>query len=437
MSGYTFDDGFQTKVVAMLLRDEPFLVRVDGLIKPEYFEDEARGYLADLALSHYSKYRQAPSQAVLFNELRERKAKKLLSDDLLASVKTILIDVYTKADLSNRDYTVEKVEKFAQKRAIEEAILESAEKLDKGAAPEDLRPILTTALDVGALDGIGEIDYAADLEQRTKQRALALTGATMPTGVTTGFAEIDKHLFHSGWGKSELSSIMGPPKGGKSIALANFAVNAAKAGHNVLFVTLEVSHEITALRIDSNLSGMRPREVKASPVAAANEIKKRLPGMGIFKVREYPTGTFRPADLRRLIKRYESQSIKFDLIVIDYADIMAPDQYHNEERERLRTIYMSLRAIAQEEKVGILTATQVNRTGSTRNTAKKEDVSEDFNKVRLVDLMLSINMTDDEKKDKLMRLYVVANRNEQEGFAFHCQTDYGSMRFITKVLKVE
>jgi replicative DNA helicase len=430
---YEFDADFQLKVVAMSLRDEAFLSRVDGLVSPDYFEDEHHAYLVDLVRRHYTDFRQLPSAPIVLDELRKEKAAGRLKPVFLEGVKDVLKHVYGSPDLSNRDYTVQAVSKFAQKRAVEEGILRAAEMLDKGAPIEDIRPILSGAMDVGSIDGRPEVDYWNTFKERTDRRIAKLT-SPIPTGITTGIPELDKELYHGGWGRRELSSLMGGPKAGKSIGLAHFAMNASLAGHNVLAVTLEVSDEITGDRLDANLSDTLMRELAESPGRVRAAGATHAAKAGVLKLREFPSGTFRPSDLRRLLRHYQSQSVIFDLIVIDYLDIMAPDQSGLEERHAMKSIYMGVRAIAQEEGPAILSATQTNRTGAKAGTATKTDVAEDFNKVRLVDIMLSINRDEDEKARNEMRLYFAAHRNGEEGFALACKTDYARMRFITKVL---
>lgn len=432
MSAYEFDAEFQTKIIAMSLRDEAFAARVEGLIQPEYFEQAAHGYLSDLSNEHYRKYRQPPSLPVIANELRDRRDKKLIKPELLDDVKLALKEIYGAVDLSNRDYMVEQVEKFAQHRAVEEAILETATRLDKGASMDDLRSVLMQALEVGAVDGLGGFDLLENLEDRTEERINIASGAIPKQGITTGVKELDAELYHDGWGRGELSLLMGGPKAGKSIALMNFAINARDAGYNVLFVSNEVSKKIQADRMDSYMSGVPFRNVQTEPVKIKKRVKERLSKGGVFKLHEFPTGTCRVSDVRRLLRKYEAQSVKFDFIVVDYADIMAPETSGLEERAQSKEIYVGLRGLAQEEHVGLLTATQTNRDGSKAKTAKKEHVAEDFNRIRIADICLSINRPDDSAKEK-MHLYFAAHRNGEENFYLEAVSDYRTMVFIKTV----
>jgi replicative DNA helicase len=98
---------------------------------------------------------------------------------------------------------------------------------------------------------------------------------------------------------------------------------------------------------------------------------------------------------------------------------------------------VDLRAIAFEENVAMLTATQANREGHKAAVVKAEHVAEDFNKVRTVDLMISINKTEEEARDGIARLYFAASRNQESGFTIVVKQNLACMQFVTSVLRIE
>lgn len=432
---YEFDAGFQRKIVAMLMRDEVFLQRVEGLVDPNYLDNEAQAWLVDLTNRHYKTYRQIPSGAIVLNEIRDSKAAGKIKEEFVDELKDVLKHVYGKPDLSNRDYTAEQVAKFARERAIEEALMQSADIVEKKGDYEQIRKVLGTALDVGQQDGLGAIDLMGDIEERIERRLKSISATRLPSGITTGHKELDKELYHGGWGRKELTVFMGGPKSGKSIGLQHFAINAQREGYNVLFVTLENSKEVTTDRMDANICDIAVKDLAANPTRVATALKAFAAKAGILKIHEFPTYTFRCSDLRRLIRKYQSQSILFDLIVVDYADIMAPEGKYEEERRGLTEIYGGLRAIAQTENAAVVTATQTNRAGAKANTATKTDVAEDINKTRLADILISINADADEKSRNEMRLFIAASRNSEDEVGFRCKSNRSHMRFISKVIE--
>lgn len=220
-----------------------------------------------------------------------------------------------------------------------------------------------------------------------------------------------------------------------SFGLMNFAVNAAIKGHNVLFVTLENSTDVTTNRMDSFLSGVETKKLNDHIDAVADKVKKALEGRGVLKIHHYPTGTFSPRDLKRLIERYRAQGLIFDEVVIDYWDIMKPPvSYRDDSIRESAQIGVELRGIAIEENVAMITAVQTNRDGFKAAQAGAEHVAEDFNKVRLADLLFSINADDEERAEGKARIYFAAVRNTEGGYTIEIEQDLSKATFIKKVL---
>jgi replicative DNA helicase len=232
--------------------------------------------------------------------------------------------------------------------------------------------------------------------------------------------------------------IMGAAKAGKSMSLGEFGSNAALAGFNVLYVTLEVGRAIIADRVDAKLSETAMKVLNDSPFKVQEAIEKAVAkSPGALKIREYPTGSFKPSQLRRLLEFYRARSTQFDLIIVDYADIMAAERFTGDLREDMRSIYIDLRAIAFDYNAAVLTATQTNREGAKAAVAKMTDVAEDFNKIRTADIVISINAIEEEIKSGEARLFFAASRNGESGFTLRIKQERSQMRFLTKVLGKE
>ena len=220
-------------------------------------------------------------------------------------------------------------------------------------------------------------------------------------------------------------------------AIINFAKNASMAGYNVLYVTLEVSAAIISERLDACLSDKMVNRLADEFPDVRKRIKEAAKRAGKLYINEFPSGSMTCAMLRRLLDRYRALGTQFDLIVVDYADIMAPNFRTKEVIENMKSIYIDLRAIAFDYNAAVLTATQTNREGAKSAVAKAEHVSEDFNKVRTVDLLISINKTEEEASRHEARLYFAASRNQESGFTVRIEQDMAKMQFIKRVLRIE
>jgi replicative DNA helicase len=199
-------------------------------------------------------------------------------------------------------------------------------------------------------------------------------------------------------------------------------------------VTLEVSAAIYADRLDANITDTAIKTLKDSPHKVRTEIDRLKARSGLLKIHEYPTGTLKPSKLRRLLENYRARGILFDLVVVDYADLMAPEFRTDSDIANFRSIYVDLRGIAQEYNLALLTATQTNREGAKKVTSSMTDVAEDFNKIRIADIVISINATQEEKDSGEARLFFAASRNTEDGFTLRISQDRSKMKFIKRVL---
>lgn len=440
---YDFNEFFQRKIAALILRDMMFVQRTDGLIKPEYFEHLADATLVDMALNYYKKYRRIPADKTIYATLiREGVINKTMKKEVAALVSTRIKDLLTE-DLSDRDFVIDEVAIFARHQAVCKAIEHSIKHLDKRDF-DQIQNKLKNALDVGANMDVGEYDFHKEISSRTGERLERAAGILPPTGVTTGYPAIDAMLYHKGWGLRELSVIMGGAKAGKTTAMIDFGLNALAAKYNVLYITLEVSARIIAERMDSNISqriinelGEHVHDVRQK----VNDFMARaVRGDGTqsrFVIHEFPSGNMTTSDLRRLIERYKSKGLKFDLVIVDYADLMAPEHRTDSSVENSKSVYVHLRGLAMQENIAVLTATQTNREGFKATVAKAEHVSEDFNKIRIADLVISINRTDEERTLSQARLFFAASRNQAGGITVRVEQALDRMKFINKILGSE
>lgn len=430
---FDFPEDFQAKLVAFCLRDSEFLARVDGLLKPQYFERAVDGTLASLALNYYAKYRRCPDRGVLGMLIKSAVEKKQIRRDLIEEIRGSLRPIWD-ADIGDREFVVEQVEVFAQQRAWEAAILKSAELLNTRDFDRIKKEIEAAAL-VGANDDLGAYDYFANIETRTIERNERAAGLIPPKGITTGIKALDDALMHQGWGRRELSVIMGSAKAGKSMALLEFSKNAALKGFNSLYVTLEVDSEVLADRLDANLSNYMMKELTHKGGSVEEHVKRVAATAGKFMIHRHAPGSFTPGDLRRLLRRYKAKGVVFDLVTVDYGDLMAPDfRTRDNPIEDSKNVWVGLRAVAVDEGIAVLTATQTNRDGAKASVAKATDVAEDFNKIRIADIVISINRTDEEKLRNEARLHFAASRNQGDAFSLRINQDLERGRFITRVL---
>lgn len=438
-----FSEEFELKVVAHVIRDTTFMQQCEDLVERDFFTEAASRFLVSVAKSHYKKYESAPSTRTLATYIQGAVKTGRIKKELIPDIKRVMKEVYEEP-LSDLNYVIERVTTFARHRALQIALekvvddMEKAEKTGFDLDYAEIERVMTGVMMIGANDASSGYDYFESIRSRTEVREDIRSGAIAlgENSITTGYPALDSLLYHRGWGRKEMVVFMGAPKSGKSTALAQFGINACVVGHDVLYVSLEVSDLVLADRMDASLSSVPMTELTDKSEQVRDEIEKLTSTAGKLILHQYPTGSFTPKQLARLIEHYKARGVVFDMVVVDYGDIMAPDYRTNDPIENSKSIYVGLRAIAQQYDVAMLTATQTNREGARSSVATMTDVAEDFNKIRIADLVISINKTEEEKANQEARLYFAASRNQRGDICIRVKQDLERMQFLTKILDV-
>lgn len=434
---FEFDEPMQAKLVNMLMRDHQFNTRSAGLIQPEYFTDEANQALVRLANEHFKLYREPIGFGNTFiHVFKKALADKRLSPDIGTEIKRRMLAGAFKIPVADREFLLTESIKFAKNRATENALLNSMEALQKGDFAK-IEKLMGEALKVGDAGNSISYDYFAEIENRTQRRKDFLSGVITRSGITTGCADFDKYLYHHGWGRKELSVMIAGAKVGKTMSLVDFAKAASLAKFNVYYASCEVSSEILSDRVDANIADIIVNEVGTHPHKVEAAIKAAHANAGRFIMEDFASGTLKASQLRRRLDHWRGNGVLFDMIVVDYGDLMAPEHRSDSPRENLRQIFVDLRAIAFEENAAVLTATQSNREGAKGALVKATDVSEDFSKVMTADIVLTINADADERLRDECRIFFAAARNVEDGFILRIKSVRNRMQFLKSVIGKE
>lgn len=436
---YAFDAAFQEKVATFFMRDETFAHSTDGLISSSYFENETLSALVWTQADYWASYKACPSPTAFVQHLKDSIAKKRVTINDMVEAKRLLGVVHAPGacDPADRGFITDKIVAFARTKAIENATLEMADAVDQGddAKIEKAQGLMTSAFAVGAVDTAKAVTYNERLADRVARRKAQLLGTASSNGITTGNAKLDEFLFpHFGFGRKEMSIFMGPPKSGKTAALVTFAVGGAAAGKNVFYASCEVSEERLEDRVDACISGVPVKELakrENEVLAAVDAFNKTA---GLLEIQAFPTGQLKVSELRRILLRYKADGIEFDELFVDYIDIMAPERRENDKRHELSQIARDLRALAIEFNLALVTATQTNREGTRkaqRNVTDGTDAAEDYDKVRLADVLITINASVEERQNGEVVLYFSEMRNTEGGLRLRFNQEIDCMRFIT------
>ncbi len=392
---------FQESLAQMILEDRPFADQIEEVLDTQFFELNYLRIFVSKIFDYRKKYNVHPTKNILASILRTDLEK--FNDASQKQVRDYFARICIR-DVSDAQYIRDTSLDFCRKQKLKEALMKTVD-LIQNSSFDEVRKVIDDALKLGTDNNFGH-DFLKDFELRYEIKAR--------NPVATGWEKIDS-LMKSGLGTGELGVIVAPTGAGKSMVLSHLGSQAVKAGKNVVHYTLELSEEVTGQRYDSCLSKV-PLNALFHQKEEVLELISDLKGTLIIK--EYPTKTASTNTLKTHLEKLKKRNHKIDMILVDYADLLRPTTNFKEKRNELESIYENLRAIAQEYKCPVWTASQTNRTGLNAEVVTMESISEAFNKCFVADFICSISRTIKDKNANTGRMFVAKNRNGPDGLVF-------------------
>jgi replicative DNA helicase len=210
--------------------------------------------------------------------------------------------------------------------------------------------------------GIGEVKALKDVLAEAMERidARLQRGAGL-SGLGSGFADID--ALTGGLHPSELVIVAARPSMGKTALASNIAEHvAAVEGKTVLFVSLEMSRLELAERILCSVGEIDGHKLRNNILSQHDrrkfvETSNRLSQAPLF-IDDTPSRTVTEiaAAARRLKRRDE-----LALVVIDYLQLIEPDNPKDPRQEQVAKIARRLKGMARELRVPVICLAQLNR----------------------------------------------------------------------------
>lgn len=226
---------------------------------------------------------------------------------------------------------------------------------------------------------------ASELVNMPEQHYFTKTGYVLGKVVRTGQqipivdinVDHDNHRYYTNGISSHNTGV------GKSLFMCHVASSTLMQGKNVLYITLEMSEERIAERIDANLMNLSMDELKVIDESTfhnrVSKIAKKTQGKLIIK--EYPTASAHSGHFRALIEELKiKREFTPDLLIVDYLNICSSARLKMgaavNSYTYIKSIAEELRGLAVEYNVPLLTATQTTRSGHDNSDPELSDTSE-------------------------------------------------------------
>ena len=355
----------QRLFLEMMLEDASSYVRIQNIYNPENFDRSLRK-AAEFIKEHSDKYKTLPERTQL------------------AAACGVTLQPVPDLNQGHYDWFMQEFEAFTKRQELERAILKAADLLEKGEF-DPVEKLIKDAVQISLTKDMGT-DYFADPAARINK--YFNSGGQ----VSTGWPQLDR-LLYGGFSRGELNIFAGGSGSGKSLVMMNIALNWLQQGLSGVYITLELSEELTSLRTDAMLTQMSTKDIRKDIDTTTMKVMLVGKKSGQYRVKALPAQS-NINDIRSYIKEVQIQTeIKVDFLMIDYLDLLMPvsakvspndlfvkDKYVSEE----------LRNLAKELGVLMVTASQLNRSAVEEIEFDHSHISGGISKINTADNVFGI-----------------------------------------------
>jgi DnaB helicase-like protein len=296
--------------------------------------------------------------------------------------------------------------KFAQAHAIRGVAQDLLHALENDADSLDLAEIRS------------RIDEALSLDHSTKEQALDfledggdwISGDREPLILPTGLSRDLDEAIGGGLGGGEFGFLLAPIGRGKTLGLVNIGAAALRLGKRVLHVTLEIKKRTVGRRYGMCLTRSTFEDLRTDPSRWDKKLEQLKAKGARLLILDYTYTHGTIGDIGNVLERYQRQGSPFELLLVDYADLLQSPRGYKDRRHELSRLYSELRILAGSYDIPVWTASQTNRKALDSRVIHLRDIDEDLGKAKIADVIIAMCQTPEEREELMMRLVVCKQR---------------------------
>mgnify|MGYP003313573344 FL=1 len=229
-------------------------------------------------------------------------------------------DLSNQAEESAYEWVINETEQWCKDRAIYIAVMNSIDVIDKksqrstGEIPDLLKDALSVSFDTHiGHDVIEDADERFEFYNKEEEK--------IPFDL-----EYFNKITKGGLPNKTLNICLAGTGVGKSMFMCHMASSALMMGKNVLYLSMEMSEEKIAERVDANVLNIPIKDLpdlsKKQYDTKINRLKNKTKGKLIVK--EYPTASAHVGHFRHLLQELDiKKDFQPDMIFVDYLNICA------------------------------------------------------------------------------------------------------------------
>ena len=185
------------------------------------------------------------------------------------------------------------------------------------------------------------------------------------TGIPSGYKKLDQ--MSSGFQSGDFVVLAARPSMGKTALALTMAGNAAAQGIKTGFFSLEMSAEQLTLRLLSAESGIAHHNIRNATISSEEWVELTNVAANLAQMQLFidDSAMLSITDLRTKARKLKMEH-GLQFLVIDYLQLLHSSKRHENRHQEVSTISRSLKALAKELEIPILSLSQLSRAVDSR-----------------------------------------------------------------------
>jgi replicative DNA helicase len=411
---------FQQSLIKSIIEDPKYGDQIIEVLDSKYFDNSSFKYIVQIIKEHTETYRKIPNYVTI---------KQKISEDTSSNPLAGKLHTDTIREIENLEevtlgatYVKDTAMNFCKQQNLVKTLKKVDVIVNNGEFQnyEKIQEMIVEAMQVGTSDD-DIVDISDDLES-------ALEKDTR-TPIATGISGLDE-LLRGGLGHGELGMVIAPTGVGKSTILTKFANTAVNLGFKVVQIFFEDRESEIRKKHYTIWSGKpsgwqtESQENKDYVLSKVREVTTS-PNFGQLKLIKMESDRTTVGEIRRKLRKLESQGFSPDLLIIDYIDCVSSDRgVFGEEWKGEGSVIRAVESMCSELNLAVWTASQGNRNSISADVVNIDDMGGSIKKAQSAHVIISIAKSLEQKENKTANVTLVKSRIGRDGVNFaNCKFD--------------
>jgi hypothetical protein len=412
---------FQDIVLSTLLKNTYMFSRTYRYITNEFFDKYSNKLIYKSLRYYYDKYSKLPTLNEILTTISEFYESQYGDLETIKQECRILYD--TKR--YDEDFVKDKITTFIKRNNVEKTLKELLPKVSEGQSVaideigEELAKGLEFSLNRSSAFRLSNINDISTVRQE------AVGSEDNPLIIKSFIDGINNSLMFKGYKPGDVIMIVSPPGTGKTMYMINEGANAAIQGFHVLHLFLGDMKEYDGfIRYASRYTSIPQDDIVSMSITQQQDLIRKFNMQQYFSnivVSSYAAGEITIGEMIQEVYRLQDENhMHFDLINVDYADNLIPED--DMMYESGGKLYNKLSLLASSNRSIIIVGSQPKTQYWNDEIIPKSGAAESSKKQHVIDVMLTMGLA--KQGSNIGSIFLAKVRRGSEGKIIRVRTHF-------------